>query len=184
MTLRRALVLGLMLAATAGCPKGDPGKEGGAQAASGSIASTGTGTSAAAGVSASASAGVPTGPKAFAGSYKAAPQLLHMPDFTGTKWRGDDAGIALGEGKISISLLPDGRVMGTMEAPLGPSTIYGTHADGRVSATVRGEVGDDKAWVGTLSATATAGKLEGVLTMSSSRGNVARQASFSLESEK
>jgi hypothetical protein len=171
MTVARRAVW--LLLATAGCPKSEPARGDAAPP------STGGATTPTAPASASVRA-EPAGPRELQGWYVSEPVALSMPAFTGVQWKGDDAGVGLGEGGITIVLGPDGVVTGTLSPPLGPSTIAGTHDDAGVRATVRGTVADDPAWAGTLTAQSAGDGVSGTVQMSSGKGNIIRKADFSV----
>ncbi len=134
--------------------------------------------------SASASASArPAGPVQYVGSYTSKPTDLYVPDgepYKGFKFRGEDAGAAIGDGKIQLTIDPSGGVTGTIEGPLGPAALSGVAADGGLTFHVTPN--DPKAdlalsGVGTGEVTSTEAK--GSMQLSSWRANVLREASFS-----
>lgn len=137
------------------------------------------GTGADAGAKASAGAEVD-----LSGTYSAKASPIYMPEgkeWSYYKWRGDDAGTALGDGTMSLHIDGDGRVSGTLDGPLGPAVVSGTATPEGISATVRLDLDADKGWTGTLTATRKGDAAEGTIQMSSPLANVARAAEFSLK---
>jgi hypothetical protein len=118
------------------------------------------------------------------GTYSAKAAPIYMPEgkeWSYYKWRGDDAGVALGDGTMSVHIDGEGRVSGTLEGPLGPAVIYGTATAESISATVRLDLDADKGWTGTLTAARKGDAAEGTIQMSSPLANVARAAEFTLK---
>ena len=138
--------------------------------------------SATASVSASASAR-PAGPVRYAGTYTAKPSDLYVPDadvYKGFKFRGEDAGVALGEGNIVLTVEPSGGVTGTLEGPLGASTLSGVADDGGVSFHVTpNDPKADLALSGTGTGEVSASEVKGSMHLSSWHANILREATFS-----
>ncbi len=132
--------------------------------------------------SASASAR-PAGPVRYAGTYTAKPSDLYVPDadvYKGFKVRGEDAGVALGEGNIVLTVDPSGGVTGSLEGPLGASTLSGVADDGGVTFHVTPN--DPKAELalsGTGTGVVSASEIKGAMQLSSWHANVLREAAFS-----
>jgi hypothetical protein len=143
--------------------------------------------SATASASASASA-KPAGPVRYAGTYDAKPSDLYVPDgdvYKGFKFRGEDAGVALGEGKIVLTVDPHGGVTGTLEGPLGPSTLSGVADDGGVTFHVTpDDPKADLALSGTGTGAVSASEIKGTMQVSSWHANILREAAFSAKPAK
>jgi hypothetical protein len=161
---------------TVACKKGD---EGTAPTGSASVAAT-------ASVSASASASVaePGAPRSFTGTYTAARAGFYVPDggeYAGVKFRGDDAGDALGDGNLTITIDKDGIVTGEGDGPLGAFTIAGIERDGDLTFSLRRKDANDLGPTGTGIATLTDGALDGTLRVSAYRAQVIREVTFKLK---
>jgi hypothetical protein len=85
----------------------------------------------------------------------------------------------LGEGDISISIDPTGRVSGTTEAgPLGASILEGKSEGSTVTATIRRKDAADEGLTGTLVAKLTGDSLEGTMKLSEFNAAVVREATL------
>lgn len=140
-------------------------------------------------VSASASASAkPAGPVRYAGTYTAKPSELYVPDgdvYKGFKFRGEDAGVALGEGNIVLTVDPSGGVTGTLEGPLGPATLSGVADDAGVTFHVApSDPKADLALSGTGNGTVSPSELKGSMQLSSWRANILREATFTAKTGK
>ncbi len=110
-----------------------------------------------------------------------------MPDgseWSGVKWRGDDAGDGLGPGTLSLTLDPASkRVEGSLEGPLGAARIVGVYSGGAVTATLRRKNPTDRGFTGTLVGDVAADKpnaLSGTMRVSLGDGRLIREAPFTL----
>ena len=140
-------------------------------------------------VSASASASArPAGPVRYAGTYTSKPADLYVPDaepYKGFKFRGDDAGLALGDGNIQLTVDPSGSVTGTVDGPLGAATLTGVAADGGVTFHVApSDPKADLAFSGTGTGEVSATEAKGSLQLSSWRANVLREATFTAKAQR
>ncbi len=173
--LKRSVPIAFVLLAAA-CKKGD---EGTAPSGSSSVAAT-----ASASASASAILPDPSVPRSFSGTYTAARASFYVPDggeYAGVKFRGDDAGDALGEGTLTISIDKDGIVSGEGDGPLGGFTVAGIERDGDLTFSVRRKDANDLGPTGTGIATMTDGALDGTLRVSAYRAQVIREVTFKLK---
>lgn len=175
--MRRAVVV-MALVALAACDKKNP---------VGAAASASAPASAAVPASASASAAAPTaGPRTFKGTYTAAHAGFYVPDgapYDGVKFRGDDAGDALGDGTLSITIDKDGIVSGEGAGPLGAITIAGIERDGDVTFTVARKDPNDLGGTGTGIGTLSAKSLDGTMRVSAYRAQIIREATFKLTAQ-
>ncbi len=138
-----------------------------------------------AGASASPSAAAPALPAkvGWTGHYESEPGTISVPDggeWAGVKFRGDDAGVGLGDGALSVTVDSSGRVSGALEGPLGPLRVTGELAENAFGAAL---VSSDPAhgFAGTAVGTRGGDRITGTMHLSLPTGNVVRQASFSLE---
>jgi hypothetical protein len=122
----------------------------------------------------------------WTGKYTASAGSFSVPDggeWAGVKFRGEDAGVGLGEGALSLSVDDSGHVRGDVEGPLGPLRLAGTLADGAFGAAlVSGKPGEG--FSGTAVGTESAERITGTMRLSLPTGNVLREASFSLEKQR
>src|ERR1044071_2831821 len=68
----------------------------------------------------------------WTGDYDSHPGTLSVPEgaeWKGVKFRGDDAGEALGKGNLKITIDPDNQAHGEGDGPFGPFVIAGSLAD-------------------------------------------------------
>jgi hypothetical protein len=144
-------------------------------------------TSATAGASASITAppARPAAPPlAWRGTYKSVAGGVTIPESlkAGT-WTNADASTALGEGTLALAVDPvTKRVSGTLDGPLGPASVSGLFADGRVTATVRRSDPADQGFAGTLEATPSGDSLSGTMNGALGQATAVRTATFSLSS--
>lgn len=140
--------------------------------------------------SAAVSAGAPvpivdSGPakNEWVGTYDAQPGTLTVPDgaeWKGVKFRGDDAGEALGRGTLKITIDPDGQARGEGDGPFGAFLVAGTLSDDVLAFSVRRKDPSDMGLTGTGRGSIANAKLEGTIHASKATGNVIREATFSL----
>jgi hypothetical protein len=97
------------------------------------------------------------------------------------KWRGDDAGEGLGEGSISLTIDTGAHVVtGLADGPIGDVLLSGAVDDGKVTASVRRKNATDRGLTGTLIATLTAERVEGMMRLSFGDAHIIREATFRL----
>lgn len=120
--------------------------------------------------------------RTFSGPYKStAGTMATEPPFAKRSWTGNEPATAgLGDGKVTLSIDPDGRVSGTLDGALGAGILEGRAAGASVSATLRRKDPSDRGFSGTLSGTVSGEQLTGGLTVSSGQGGLVRTATFSL----
>ncbi|MEO6574430.1 MAG: hypothetical protein ABIP89_11360 [Polyangiaceae bacterium] len=120
----------------------------------------------------------------WTGAYKSSAGTLYVPpgkEWSGTKWRGDESPDGLGEGTITLSIDPkSGGVAGTLDGPVGPGVLYGSSADGKVTATLARKDAADNGFTGTLIGNVAGDKLEGTMHVSSWDAHTIRAITFSL----
>ncbi len=169
--MRRAAwaVAGLAGLSALGCSRGTEG------AAPAPVASI---PSAASAVDASAPK-ASDGSSAWAGTYTAAAGSLFVPDWTGVKFRGEDASVGLGGGAMTVTLDATGRATGTLDGALGATTLDGVLRDAAFSATLV-PVDRARGFSGTAIGTREGDAITGTMRLSLPTGNVIREASFTL----
>ena len=171
--MRRAL-LGLVLVGLLGC---DKSKTDSGAAASASAASAAPSASAA-----------PPKVKSndWKGTYTAERSGYYLPDsgeYGGVKFRGDDAGDALGEGTLSLKVDADGTVTGEGAGAMGAVVLRGVLRGDDLSFTVSRKDPADLGVTGTGMGTVTADAgddIEGTMHLSAYRAQIIREAKFKL----
>ncbi|CAN5715095.1 hypothetical protein BH09MYX1_BH09MYX1_17550 [soil metagenome] len=181
------LALAMTLASGAtGCDKKTEGDPGAASANASANASAAAAASAAASASAAAAAIAAGAPRTFKGTYTATRASYYLPDsgeYSGVKFRGDDAGDALGDGPLTITIDKDGNVTGEGDGPLGPFTIAGIERDGDATFSLRRKDPNDTGATGTGVATLEAKSLDGTLRVSAYRAQIIREVTFKLAAQ-
>lgn len=165
--MRRA-ILGLALVAVVACdkPKADPGP----------VASAGSAV-------ASASAAPKVKSNDWKGTYTSERASYYLPDaaeYGGVKFRGDDAGDALGEGTLSLKVDADGLVTGEGAGALGAFVLHGVLRGDDLSFTVARQDPSDLGVTGTGTGTLAGDAIEGTLNLSAYRAQIIREAKFKL----
>jgi hypothetical protein len=131
---------------------------------------------------ASAAPAVPT-PVSWTGHYSATPGPFYVPDggeWAGVHFRGEDASVGLGEGTLSATVDPGGRVTGTLEGPLGPLLVTGLVAGKAFSAELTPKE-PATGFTGAATGAIEGDKITGTMRLSLPTGNVIRMASFTLD---
>ena len=122
----------------------------------------------------------------YAGTYAASPGTLYVPDaagFEGFKYRGDDAGVAVGGGTLSFTVATDGGgLVGEMEGPLGPATLSGVASGHALTFQVTPAQASVLQFTGTGTGVVDGGAVSGEMHLSSWHGNVLRDATFQVAS--
>ena len=96
------------------------------------------------------------------------------------RFRGDDAGVGLGDGTLAVSVDPSGRVQGTLAGPLGPLRVTGALEGSSFSAALVSSE-PSEGFYGTAAGTLADGGIAGTMRLSLPTGNVLREAPFALE---
>jgi hypothetical protein len=129
----------------------------------------------------------PAGPTHFTGTYTSKASELFVPDaeaYKGFKFRGDDAGSALGDGPIKLTVALDGKVTGSLEGPLGPATLDGVATDAGITFRVTADDPKaDLALSGTGEGEASPSEVKGTMQLSSWHANLLRQATFTAKAQ-
>lgn len=169
------------------CDKPPPpgaSSEGGALASSASGASSVAAPASAAPATAASTATASNG--TWSGTYKSVAGSLYYPtdapngkEWKDFKWQGDDAGVGLGEGPMTVVIDGAGHVTGTAEGPLGPVTLNGVLEKDQLTAKIdRKEA--DRGLTGTAIGKLAGDKVEGTMRLSLPEANVFRAATFTL----
>jgi hypothetical protein len=124
-----------------------------------------------------------SGPSAWTGTYTATVGTLTIPDWTGVKFRGEDASVGLGPGTMSVALDATGRATGTLDGALGESTVDGALRDTAFSATLV-PTNPATGFSGTAVGTRSGDAITGTMRLALPTGNVVREASFTLAPKK
>jgi hypothetical protein len=76
-----------------------------------------------------------------------------------------------------------GRALGTLEGPLGPATLAGVVADGKVTAQITPKDPPDGGFAGTLVGSLANDRMEGTMSVSSGFAGAVRKATFTMARE-
>lgn len=132
--------------------------------------------------SASASARASAAPVRWSVKYAIAAGTLYIPDtkdWSSTKFKNDPERY-LGEGTLTLTVDPSGRVSGTSAgAPLGDAILDGRLEGDALAATVRRKDPADLGLTGTLSARLAGDELEGTMTLADAKAAAVREAKLS-----
>jgi hypothetical protein len=119
--------------------------------------------------------------KAFSGKYTVAAGKMYVPDqkdWSSVKFKNDETKM-LGDGEITLSVDPSGRVSGGTEAgPLGASVIDGTSDGTTLNATVRRKDPSDEGLTGTLMAKIAGDAIQGTMNLAEANAAVVRTATL------
>jgi hypothetical protein len=140
---------------------------------------SGPASSASARASTAASAGVPV---QWHGSYKSTSGELYIPpDWKSVHWNVKESSAGIGEGAMTLSVDPaGGRVLGSLDGPLGPALIDGLASDGRLTATVARKDPSDRGFTGTLFGSISGEHAEGTMSLAQAEVDAVRKATFAL----
>jgi hypothetical protein len=130
----------------------------------------------------SAAPSAPAGPVTWTGSYTATPGTLFVPDggeWSGVKFRGDDASTGLGAGTLTVTIDATGRIDGTTDGALGTGTVSGLLKEDTFTARIAPKDPND-GFTGTAVGKREGDAIKGQIRLSQSNGSVIREATFSL----
>ena len=174
MRMLRAIGIGMLLVLAA-CPK--KSDDGGPEAGAAPSASTSTSPSGA------ADASTAPATASFKGKYTVAAGTMYVPDakdWSSVKFKNDDSKL-LGDGELSLTIDPAGRVTGTSEGgPLGAAVIEGMRDGENLAAAVRRKDPSDDGLTGTLLAKVAGDKVDGTMQLAEFNAAVVRTATFSV----
>jgi hypothetical protein len=119
---------------------------------------------------------------AWSGSYKSTASGLYVPaDWKTVHWNVKESSAGIGEGPIALAVdSTTGRVLGTIEGPLGPAAIAGLISDGKVTATIARTDPSDRGFTGTLVGLIGADHVDGTMNVSLAEADAIRTATFAL----
>lgn len=146
------------------------------------VASTASGASSSLPPPPVASGSAATSDSSWTGTYKSAAGTLYIPsDWKNVRWSGTDSPAGLGEGTMTLQIdAATGRVLGTVEGPLGPAVVDGVVRDGKLTASILRKVPSDRGFSGTLLGSLERDAAEGSMNLSSAEANAVRSATFTL----
>ena len=117
---------------------------------------------------------------AWRGKYTSTAATLYIPsDWKGVHWKVDDDGAGVGQGDLAFVVDSGGRLHGTLSGPLGPATLDGLVAGGRVSATLSPS-DHERGYAGTLQGSMAESSGEGTISASPGLAGAVRSAQFRL----
>lgn len=178
--LGRGVLVSIAIVALLGCSK-----SGGDQAADAPALSAPAAPAGSADASAAAAAKKEEdAPRAFRGKYSLTPAAIYIPDakdYAKVKQAKDDPSKHVGEGELTLSVAPDGKVTGTIDSgPAAPAILDGAALGEEVRGNVRRKDPSDDGLTGTFHGTIAAGKLEGALSLADADAAIVREGKLSL----
>jgi hypothetical protein len=119
---------------------------------------------------------------AWRGAYRSEPGSLYIPpEWKDVHWKVKDSTAGIGEGAMSLQVDPlSGRVLGTLDGPLGPATIDGYASNGKLTAKVGRQDPADQGFAGIIVAALADGGVEGTMNVSLAEASAVRTATFAL----
>ena len=122
---------------------------------------------------------------AWRGTYTSSPATLYSPpDWKDVHWKVKETSAGIGEGEIAIQVEPaTGRIVGTLGGPLGPASIRGLGADGKLTATVARKDPSDEGFAGTIVGVISNDRVDGTMYVSLGEANAIRTATFTMSPE-
>jgi hypothetical protein len=131
-----------------------------------------------------AAAGKASSTETWTGAYVSEAGSIYVVDggeWAGVKWRGDDAGVGLGNGTMSLSLnRSTGEVRGTGEGPIGDVVFAGAIVSDAILLTVSRKDPLDRGLTGTAVATLSVDRIAGKMRLAVADARVIRQATLTL----
>jgi hypothetical protein len=129
------------------------------------------------------SAAAASAARTWKGAYKSAAATLSvLPEFSKTHWSDTQSTAGIGDGTLVVVVDgSSGRVTGEIQGVLGPATIEGLSADGKITASVRRTDPKDRGFSGTLVAGVAGDHLEGTMNVSLGQASALRVGTFTLD---
>jgi hypothetical protein len=178
-----ALWMGVLLGSMAACDA----RSGGAPAGSASApavapASAAASASSAPQATATASSAPAGATRSWRGTYKSVAAALAVPsDKNKVHWSDSQTSAGVGEGALTLTVDgASGHVSGSLEGALGPATVEGAVADGKLTASLRRKDPTDQGFTGTVLGTVSGDHLEGTMNLSLGLATTLRTATFTL----
>jgi hypothetical protein len=123
----------------------------------------------------------------WTGTYDSHPGSIYVVDggeWAGVRWRGDDASVGLGEGKLSLAMnRTSEEVRGTGEGPIGNVVLSGVVTGGAITLSVSRKDPLDRGLTGTAVAQVSGDKISGTMRLSQADARVIREATLHLVRE-
>jgi hypothetical protein len=123
-------------------------------------------------------------PTLWTGRYTSAPGSIYVFDggeWAGVTWRGDDAGLGLGEGEVSLHVDDKtSAVIGSADGAIGDVEVQGTLDGDKLTASVLRKDPKDRGLSGVLAATISGDQMRGEMKLSVADARVLREATFTL----
>lgn len=122
---------------------------------------------------------------AWRGSYTSAAGALYIPaDWKDVHWKVKESDTGIGAGAITMRVDPaSGRVVGSLEGPLGPAVFDGLVADGKLTAKIARADPSDEGFMGTMLGSLANGRAEGTMNVSLALAGAIRTATFTMALE-
>jgi hypothetical protein len=119
---------------------------------------------------------------AWSGTYKStASAITVVPEWKKVHWSDTQSTQGVGDGTMTLAIDgATGRITGTLDGPLGPATLDGAVADGKVTASLVRKDPSDQGFTGTLLGTVATDKVEGTMNASPGGGGTVRTVTFTL----
>lgn len=116
------------------------------------------------------------------GAYRSSAATLYIPAaWKDVHWKVKETAAGIGEGSIALQINPSsGRVLGTLDGPLGPAVIDGLSSSGVLTASIARKDPSDGGFTGTIAASISAERIEGTLHVALSDANALRTATFTM----
>jgi hypothetical protein len=131
-----------------------------------------------------AAAKAPPAITTWSGKYTSEPGSLYVFDggeWASVTWRGDEAGIGLGEGTLTLTVnRQTNDVRGTAEGAIGDVVLVGSIADDAVTGSVLRKDPQDRGLTGTLVAKKAGEAISGSMKLSVANARVIREVKFSV----
>jgi hypothetical protein len=181
-TATAALGLFLALAACDKASGGAPAPGASAPGASAPMASLPPSNASSAAPTAVASSTTPVASQSWHGAYKSAASTLTVPpDWKKVHWSDTETTAGIGDGTMALTVdSASGHVNGTVDGPLGPATVDGVLADGKLAATLRRKDPADQGFTGTLLGSLAGDHGDGTMNVSLGLASALRSATFHL----
>jgi hypothetical protein len=102
-------------------------------------------------------------------------------EWSGVKFRGEDASVGLGDGALGATIDPEGHVIGTLDGPLGPGRLTGEVGKTKAFSAWIVPTTPGQGFTGTAVGSEEGDRISGTMKLSLSTGNVIREAAFTLD---
>jgi hypothetical protein len=187
--MRSTLSLAAMVLLLTACPAKSRGKGGPDGAASVSASASATVATSAARPTASGAASTAAPSQAgaaasYAGTYTLAPATYHIAegkDYAHVKQAKDDPTKLVGNGTLTLTVDPQGRVAGEIDSgPASPAIIDGALVNGEIRGNVRRKTPSDDGLTGTLVGKVDGANVTGKLALAEANAAIVRDGPVTL----